>query len=167
MLSSILSFWQKIKNGVIHLNLQKIVPKGLSQIISRNIIRIKTLATYNILSILNVPPRQSTYWSVEWISQFFLLVQSNNFRFRSYYTNGELSTHFKIWKEHGFPRNEQNIYYNRYFLARKNFRKVVKKSQNKNIYDNFFNKINSLKKTHPKKFWNKINVILKQLIHVK
>ena len=30
-----------------------------------------------------------------------------------------LSTHFQIWKGHGFPRNEQYIYYNRYFLARK------------------------------------------------
>ena len=63
--------------------------------------------------------------------------------------------HFKIWKEHDFPRNEQNIYHNRYFVARKNFRKAVKKSQNTKIYDNF-NKINSLKKTQPKKFWNKI-----------
>ena len=47
--------------------------------------------------------------------------------------------------QHGFPRNEVNIYYNRYFLARKNFRRAVKKSQNTKVYDSF-NNINSVKR---------------------
>ena len=71
-----------------------------------------------------------------------------------------LSTHFNIWKEQGFPRDVDNVYFNRYLLARKHFRKAVKKAQNKKIYDSL-NKMNILKNSHPKKFWSKIRKMRK------
>ena len=71
-----------------------------------------------------------------------------------------LSAHFKVWKTHGFSRDEDNIYLNRYLLARKQFRKAVKFAQNKKVYDSL-HKMNNLKDTHPKKFWNKIRSLRK------
>ena len=65
-----------------------------------------------------------------------------------------LSTHFNTWKRCGFPR-DNGVEHCCFLLARKNFRKAVKKCQNKKVYDIYF-KINALKKTHPKKFWKKI-----------
>jgi hypothetical protein len=65
-----------------------------------------------------------------------------------------LSAHFNVWKSCGFPR-DNGVPHSRFLLARKNFRKAVKKCQNKKVYDIFF-KINALKNTHPKKFWKKI-----------
>ena len=68
---------------------------------------------------------------------------------------GILSTHFNIWKSHGFPRGEGNVHFNRYILARKNFRKGVKFAQNKKVYESLL-KMNNLRNIHPKKFWTKI-----------
>ena len=63
-----------------------------------------------------------------------------------------LSTHFSIWKQANFPKEDDNVVFNRYKLARTNFRKAVKAAQNKLVYDKFV-KINSLKKTDSRKFW--------------
>ena len=69
-----------------------------------------------------------------------------------------LSIHFNAWKMNGFPRNEDDVNFNRYRLARKNFRKAIKFAQNKKVYDSLY-KMKNLRKTHPKKFWNKIRQI--------
>ena len=45
------------------------------------------------------------------------------------------STHFKIWRDAGLP-NDGGPIHSRYLLARKNFRKQVKYTQNKEIYEN-------------------------------
>ena len=71
-----------------------------------------------------------------------------------------LSLHFKTWKECGFPKDDQNVYYNRYLLARKNFRKGVKRAQNKKVYESL-RKMDGLKDTHPRKFWSKIRQLRK------
>ena len=77
-----------------------------------------------------------------------------------------LSTHFKAWKNQGFPKDINNIYHNRYLLARKNFRKAVKYSQNKKVYDSLYKTAN-LKNTHPQKYWNKLRLMKKSSIKKK
>ena len=63
-----------------------------------------------------------------------------------------LSTHFNEWKAANFSKDENNVFFNRYKLARTNFRKAVKAAQNKVVYEKYV-KINSLKQTNPLKFW--------------
>ena len=71
-----------------------------------------------------------------------------------------LTTHFNNWKEQNFPRNHDNVLFNRFAIARKMFRKAVKNAQNKKIYNSMF-KMNSLRNTHPQKFWTKIRQLRK------
>ena len=68
--------------------------------------------------------------------------------------------HFKVSKLQRFPRDVDNVYLNRYILARKIFRKAVKYAQNKKIYDSL-HKMNNSKNTHPKKNWSKIRHLRK------
>ena len=63
-----------------------------------------------------------------------------------------MSTHFNNWKLANFPKDDDNTLFNRYKLARTNFRKAVKAAQNKLIYDKYM-KINLLKRTDSRKFW--------------
>ena len=55
-----------------------------------------------------------------------------------------LSKHFNYSKEAGFPKEINNIIYNRYVLARKNFRQAVKSAQKISLHKEY-NKINKLK----------------------
>ena len=71
-----------------------------------------------------------------------------------------LSIHFRQWKESGFPKENNDIYYMRYLLARKNFRQAVKNAQNKSLHEEY-NKINKLKNTTPQKFWSKMRQLKK------
>ena len=66
-----------------------------------------------------------------------------------------LSFHFNAWRDDGFSKQADNIFFNRYTLARRHFRSAVKAAQNKEIF-NKFTKINSLKQTDPHKFWTKM-----------
>ena len=66
-----------------------------------------------------------------------------------------LSTHFKLWKEDGFPKTPESLSYNRFMMSRKNFRKAIKNAQNETIYKKY-SYINSLKNTKPKNFWKEI-----------
>ncbi len=86
------------------------------------------------------PERQHEYYSKQWWTPE--LSRSKKL----------LSTHFNIWKRANFPKEDDNVIFNRYKLARTNFRKAVKAAQNKLVYDKFM-KINSLKKTDSLKFW--------------
>ena len=63
-----------------------------------------------------------------------------------------LSQHFNKWRDEGFPRETDNIPFNCYQLARKNFRKAIKAAQNKIIFTKYM-QINSLRRTNPRKFW--------------
>ena len=65
---------------------------------------------------------------------------------------GILSQHFNLWRDEGFPRDAENLSFNRYRLARKNFRKAIKAAQNKIVFAKYM-KINSLKRTDPRKYW--------------
>ena len=71
-----------------------------------------------------------------------------------------LSTHFNNWKQAKFPKDDDNIHFNRYKFARTNFRKAVKAAQNKEIHDKYM-KINSLKKTDSRKFWTNMRKMKK------
>ena len=71
-----------------------------------------------------------------------------------------LSFHFREWKEIGFLKATDYIEYNRYILARKNFRKAVKSAQNKKLYKKYIN-IERLKNTNPQKFWSKFRSLKK------
>ena len=75
-----------------------------------------------------------------------------------------LATHFNNWKNENFPRDEDNVFWNRFKVARKSFRKGVKNAQNKKIYGSL-NKMNKLKNTHPQKFWTKVRKIRKPAIN--
>ncbi len=52
----------------------------------------------------------------------------------------------------GFPKEADNTFFNRYSLARRNFRSAIKAAQNKILADKY-KKINSLKQSDPRKFW--------------
>ena len=66
-----------------------------------------------------------------------------------------LSSHFNVWKDNGFPKDQNNVSYNRFRMARKNFRHSVKNAQNKTIYKHHSD-IDRLKDTKPRKFWSYI-----------
>ena len=53
---------------------------------------------------------------------------------------------FNTWRSEGFPRDQNNIAYNRYLFARKTFRTLAKKCKNQATADHFIN-IEKLKKT--------------------
>ena len=63
-----------------------------------------------------------------------------------------LSSHYNAWRDDGFPKHPENVFFNRYQLARKNFRKAIKSAQNKQIFTKL-SKINNLKNTNSQKFW--------------
>ena len=66
-----------------------------------------------------------------------------------------LSHFYNMWKNANFPREETSEVYSRYKLARRIFRKDVKLAQH-NLISNRYTKIESLKKIHPQKFWQKL-----------
>ena len=71
-----------------------------------------------------------------------------------------LSLHFNNWRDAHFPRDIDNVIFNRFCMARKNFRQAVKKAQNKKIYESL-NKMNALRNTNSTKFWSKIRQMRK------
>lgn len=71
-----------------------------------------------------------------------------------------LSAHFKLWKQEGFPKNEYSPTYNRFLMARRNFRQAVKNAQNRVIYKKYTD-INGLKNTKPRDFWKNIRQLKK------
>ncbi|XP_065650767.1 uncharacterized protein LOC136078878 [Hydra vulgaris] len=64
-----------------------------------------------------------------------------------------LTFHFKKWRDTGFVKDLSSHIFNQYLMARKNFRNAVKKAQNYNLYKKYI-KIEMLKNTNPKNFWN-------------
>ncbi|XP_065666219.1 uncharacterized protein LOC136087412 [Hydra vulgaris] len=64
-----------------------------------------------------------------------------------------LSFYFKKWRENGFLKDLNSQIFIRYRMARKNFRNAIKNAQNKNLYKKYI-KIEKLKNTNPKNFWN-------------
>ena len=63
-----------------------------------------------------------------------------------------LSTHFNTWRDASFPKEEDNVVFNRYKLARTNFRKAIKSAQNRLVFEKY-RKIDHLKNTESRKFW--------------
>ncbi|XP_047127626.1 uncharacterized protein LOC124808526 [Hydra vulgaris] len=66
-----------------------------------------------------------------------------------------LSFHFKEWKKDNFSRSQECNSFNKYKLARKNFRKIVKAAHNFKI-NKITKNIESLRKSNPLKFLNNI-----------
>ena len=75
-----------------------------------------------------------------------------------------LTIHFNLWKEEGFIKDPTNYVYNRYLLARRNFRQSVKNAENKKIHKKYID-INGLKNTHPRNFWKNIRKLKKTKAH--
>ena len=71
-----------------------------------------------------------------------------------------LNYNFNLWKFDDFTRDPNSINYNRYQLARKNFRKAVKHAQNKLLYNHYIN-IDKLRGTKPQKFWKTLRSLKK------
>ena len=69
----------------------------------------------------------------------------------------QLSFHFNIWRDNLFPK-DNGIIHSRYLLARKIFRKMVKKSQN-DVTRKKYLLIDKLKNTEPQKFWSKMKTL--------
>ena len=95
------------------------------------------------------PEKKSPSFSKPWWNQ-----ETNN-------AKELLSAHFNAWKENGFSKENEDVFYNRYILARKNFRKTIKNAQNKKIYDTYI-KINKLKNIHPQNFWKQMRQLKKK-----
>ena len=70
-----------------------------------------------------------------------------------------LSTHFNIWRDNNFPK-DGGVIHSRYLLARKAFRKMVKKAQNDETRKKYL-LIDKLKNTEAQKFWSKMKNIRK------
>ncbi|XP_065684255.1 uncharacterized protein LOC136096659 [Hydra vulgaris] len=66
-----------------------------------------------------------------------------------------LSFHFKEWKKDNFSKSQECSSFNKYKLARKNFRKIIKAAHNLKI-NKITKNIESLQKSNPQKFWNNI-----------
>ena len=64
---------------------------------------------------------------------------------------------FNQWKQNGFPRDNENVQYNRYRLARKEFRNLTKKYQNASTMEHYVN-IERIKNVQPKKYWQQIKL---------
>ena len=71
----------------------------------------------------------------------------------------ELSLHFNNWRDDGFPK-DGGVIHCRYLLARKMFRKRVKKAQNDEIRKKYL-LFDKLKNTEPRKFWNRMKALRK------
>ena len=71
-----------------------------------------------------------------------------------------LSFHFQQWSATDFLKDQNCIAYNRYQMARKNFRNAVKSAQNKKLYKQYIT-LERLKNVNPQKFWNKFRHIKK------
>ena len=65
---------------------------------------------------------------------------------------------FNTWKDQEFPRNEDSVSYNRYKLARKNFRNLVKHSKNQATVNHYIN-VDKIKHIKPKSFWKNIKML--------
>ena len=109
---------------------------------SNNIIRCATDA-FNII----FDQRTTTYNKPWWTSELSK-------------SKAILTYHFNQWECNDFKKDETCIIYNRYILARKNFRKSVKNAQNKKLYKQYIT-IQNLKNTDPQKFWKNIKTLKK------
>ena len=70
-----------------------------------------------------------------------------------------LAIHFNIWRDNNFPK-DGGVIHSRYLLARKIFRKKVKKAQNDETRKKYLF-IDKLKNTEPQKFWAKMKSLRK------
>ena len=64
---------------------------------------------------------------------------------------------FNAWQDQGFPRAENNIYYNRYLLARKRFHSLVKRYKSQSTIHHYIN-VDKLRKCNPKTYWKQIKI---------
>ena len=62
---------------------------------------------------------------------------------------------FNHWRATGFNREPDNLQYNRYLFARKNFRSLVKRYKSQSVVDHYVN-VEKIKKIRPKSYWNQI-----------
>ena len=64
---------------------------------------------------------------------------------------------FNQWRSEGFPKVSDNISFNRYTFARKDFRIHVRNCKSQETLDHYVN-IEKLKNINPKSYWKKIRL---------
>ena len=69
----------------------------------------------------------------------------------------KLQRMFNVWRGVGFPRDPDNVSYNRYLFARKLFRTQVKKAKNQSTVHHYIN-IESIKSSDSRSFWRNIKL---------
>ena len=100
------------------------------------------------------------------LNAYAQLKKENTFHFfkaKSWWTSElsekqkSLRTFFNIWRDQGFPKDENNVTYNRYRFARKIFRNLVKKNQNQRNVQHYIN-VEKIKETKPRDFWKQLRL---------
>ena len=66
-----------------------------------------------------------------------------------------LQTMFNEWRDKGFPKDVNNVEFNRYCFARKTFRQLVKSSKNQLVNTHYI-KADNLRNITPASFWREI-----------
>lgn len=64
---------------------------------------------------------------------------------------------FNIWRDNHFPKDPNDVSFNRYRFARKDFRLFVKKCKNQSTTNHYIN-IEKVKKTKPRSYWKEIRL---------
>ena len=64
---------------------------------------------------------------------------------------------FNIWRDAGFPRDPNNMHYNRYLFSRKAFRNHVKREKNQATAMHYIN-MESIKHSSPRSFWRQVKL---------
>ena len=68
-----------------------------------------------------------------------------------------LSQMFNIWRDKKFPRDPDDVSFQRYLFARKRFRTLVKRYKNQSNVEHYIN-IDKLQHTDPKSYWKKVRL---------
>ncbi|XP_066935615.1 uncharacterized protein [Clytia hemisphaerica] len=64
---------------------------------------------------------------------------------------------FNSWREKGFPRDISSVEFNRYKLARRDFRCLVKTCKNQSTAEHYIN-VEKIKNFNPRSYWKKVGL---------
>ena len=64
---------------------------------------------------------------------------------------------FNHWREKGFPRDDSSVEFNRYKLARKDYRCLIKMCKNQSTAEHYIN-VEKIKNFNPRSYWRKIRL---------
>ena len=98
-------------------------------------------------------------------SDSFAQLNNNHFNFKpkKWWSNdltlsrNKLHQMFNLWRDQGFPRSQDNIAFQRYLFARKQFRNMVKRAKNQANVDHYIN-VDKLKNLDARSYWKNIKI---------